>query len=297
MTLNHNEATAIVTIDGLAICCFDHTSNNWDLAFLHNDDPQANPSCPHHLILKVSDQQGIALPNSTDVITFTAENTPPLDYSQPHDGLAIRDGFFDKGVINDRTEPPLTADDLENFRWVLDLEDPQQALGVTGLMKPSVQPTRAFISNAIFYTAAISPGNLFLLKDGDDPNVLSGGQLGKFLFGRTNDLIGADILAPGGQVVVKVGSQEVARLPHVPGKPWQISLTNLCVPHPTGNRLEKGDFHLFYDALAFRPPKLAIWGEPRALAKAALSLDQVTGRTDCDTTFVSTSPNLDLLFQ
>src|SRR5438132_14207320 len=110
MTLNHNEATAIVTIDGLGICCFNHAAQEkWDLAFLR--DPPPNPPCPHELKLEV-DGQEIPFPDPANPpdITFVVVNAPPLDYMQPHDGFNISNGFFAPLVISDRTEPPLTAD-------------------------------------------------------------------------------------------------------------------------------------------------------------------------------------------
>jgi hypothetical protein len=293
MTLNHNQATATLTIDGLAICCFNPTSHLWDLAFLHKDD-DVKPPCHHELKLQVRTHPPIDLPEPTNLITFETVNPQPLDYA-----VAYPHGFFDDGPITDRTQPPTTADELENFRWVLDLEEPHDTPGVNGLKKPSVPPTRVFISNALFYTSAITPKNLYRFADGIDPNSgLSQAEIDNGLLGRTNDRIAADIFcATGGQVVIRVNADEVARLDHRPGNPWQIFLTNLCVRKPSGNRFDKGDFHLFYDALDFTPPKLIIWGEPVTLARRRqIPKDLVSGRTDCDTVRVGTSPDLDILF-
>jgi hypothetical protein len=293
MTIPHNTATATLTIDGLIICCFNPTNHVWDLAVLHKDDQTAVPPCPHELKLKVLTRPAIQLPNPTDLITFETVNPQPVDYA----GTYPR-GFFDNGPITDRTDAPTTADALENFRWVLDLEDPADVPNVTGLKRPSVPPTRVLISNAVFYTSAITSRELYRVEDGVDPNGLSPGQLGHALLGRTNDRVAADIFcATGGEVVIKVNGVELDRLPHRPGNPWQITLMNLCTRNPSGHRFDKGDFHLFYDALNFTGQKLAIWGEPAgADALRGLPVDFFSGRADCDTTRAGTSQNLDPLF-
>jgi hypothetical protein len=293
MTIPHNTATAILTIDGMAICCFNTSTHVWDLAFLHKDDPDANPACNHVLTLNVPEESQIHLPHGTNNIFFEVVNPAPVDYA----GTYPR-GFFDKGPINDRTSAPTNADALENFRWVLDLEDSTDVPNIVGLKKPSVRPTRAFIHNAVFYTSAIASRDLYRVVDGVDPNGLSTGQLGQALLGKTNDRIGADIFcAQGGYVVIKADGIELGRLPHRPGNPWQIELTNLCRRDRSGRRFDKGDFHLFYDALNFTGPKLAIWGEPvEADALLGISADIVSGRADCDTTRTGTSTNLNVLF-
>jgi hypothetical protein len=283
MTLPHNTATATLTIDGLAICCFNPATHVWD-------DPDAVPPCAHGLILTIQTNPPIPLPNTTSLITFETVNPQPPDY----DGT-YQHGFFDDGLIITRKEAPTTADALENFRWVLDLEDPTDVPGAGTLKKPSVPPTRVFIFNALFYTSAITSKDLYRVVDGIDPNGLSAPAVEAARLGRTNDRIAADIFcAPGGQVVIKVDGVERGRLDHRPGNPWQIGLTNLCVRNPSGRRFDKGDFHLFYDALTGQ--KLAIWGEPVGHALRNIPADLVSGRTDCDTVRVGTSQTLDPLF-
>jgi len=39
MTLPHNEATATITVDGLAVCCFNKSANTWQFGFLHDPHP------------------------------------------------------------------------------------------------------------------------------------------------------------------------------------------------------------------------------------------------------------------
>jgi hypothetical protein len=95
-------------------------------------------------------------------------------------------------------------------------------------------------------------------------------------------------------------------MPHRPGDPWLISLTNLCDGSgSTGATFEKGDFHHFYDVLKGFTRRHAIWGDPtgdefrRTLGTRgdALPGTLTSGRTDCDTTFLSPdTQTLDPLF-
>jgi hypothetical protein len=304
MTLPHNNATARVTIDGLAICCFNRSENMWDVGYLHHDHVPL-----HTLILEIRDEAPVTIPDPTAQITFTTTNpqTPPYPGSP--------NGFFDPlGRRPDRGDFPMTADDVENFRWIIDLEDQSDVPhGMVTLRRPGFLVTRTFIHDAVFYTSKLSPNELYLAPNTnntqDDPNNMGSAALHQHLFGRTNDEIAADIFcAPGNGAVTITIPGVLAQprvLPHRPGNPWEIRLTNLCL-HPTAGtrRFEIGDFHLFYDVLTITGQKQAIWGEPvvvRPLSNTAattdrVSADLVSGRTDCDSTWLSTRQTLDPLF-
>jgi hypothetical protein len=208
---------------------------------------------------------------------------------------------------------PTTADEVENFRWIVDLEDPTDVPhGNVRLRKPSFPITRALLHDAVFYTSKISPKDLYLApftnNPQDDPNNMGSATLTQHFFGRTNDEIAADIFcAPSNGAVTITIPGVLARprvLPHRSGNPWEIRLTNLCL-HPIAGtrRFELGDFHLFYDVLTITGQKHAIWGEPvvlppsnTAATKVGVPADLVSGRTDCDSTWLSASQTLDPLF-
>lgn len=304
MTLPHNNATAKVTIDGLAICCFNRGANMWDLGYLHHDHQP-----PHSLILEIDNEPSIDIPDPTAQIAFTTTNpqTPPYPGSP--------NGFFDPlGHRPDRGSVPTNADEVENFRWIINLEDPTDVNhGNVTLRKPSFPITRAFIHDAVFYTSRISPNNLYLApftnSPQDDPNNMGAATLSQHLFGRTNDEIAADIFCSPGNGAVTITIPGVLAqprvLPHRPGNPWDIRLKNLCLNPTVGpGEFEIGDFHLFYDVLTTTGQKQAIWGKPvrvrpssnTAAKKVGIPRDLVSGRTDCDTTWLGTSQTLDPLF-
>lgn len=288
MLLDHTQATAKLTIDGLAICCFNSGESKWDVAFLRH------PQQPHHeLILRIESEEAICIPEDTAVISFeTVNGYFPDGYPQ---------GFFDNGPISDRKTYPVTTDEKENFRWVIDLENPLDVDHGNATLKPSGFPvTRTFIQDAVFYTTERSPQDLLLVLDTENPNQMADPHV----FGKTNDEIAADIFCnPGGQVIIKIDGAERRRLDQRPGNPWQICLTNLCLQlQPTGERFEKGDFQLFYDALNITGQRHALWGEPvpgvvhcHPFTEVGFLRERASGRTDCDTTRMGTSQTLDAI--
>jgi len=282
MILPHDDATAKVTIDGLAICCFNRPATKWELAFLHHRHTPA-----HLLFLQVEGHPAKHLSETTRLITFeTVNGRFPSGFG---------DGFFDNGRIRNRRVEPATPEERENFRWVLDLEDPHDVNhGNVKLKKPNFPVTRAYIEDAVFYTTARSPKDLILVSDGEDPNQTPNPSF----FGKTNDEIAADIFCdPGGQLVIRIDGGEYLRLDHRPGNPWKICLTHLCgqLP-PAKGRFEKGDFHLFYDALNITGNRHVLWGEPAPNMIRSCAQDIESGRTDCDTVRLGSTNTLDELF-
>jgi|SRR5678816_4019032 len=289
MTLPHNEAIARVIVDGLAICCFNSDETKWDLGFLHHTNKPA-----HQLILKVEGHPPHHLSNRTGLISFKTNNANfPGDFP---------DGFFDNGRIRDRTVNPVTPDEKENFRWVIDMADPHDVNhGHLQLIDPPFPVTRAHIENAVFYTTERSPRDLIMVSRDDDPN-----QKPVAPYGKTNDEIAADIFCESGdELVIEIDGEALySPLQRREGNPWKICLTHLCLqlPPPAGAKFEKGDFHLFYAALNTER-QFALWGEPvQGMVHCGSPNDQAflrsreSGRTDCDTVRMSNIDSLDALF-
>jgi len=302
MTLPHSIATATITIDGLAVCCFNKADNKWDVGYLHHT---AQP--PHSLILQIDDEAPILIPDATALITFTPTNPQTPNYP------GSPNGFFDPfGFRPDRASLPLSADQLEDFRWTINLEDPTDMHhGQATLKKPSFPITRTYIKAAVFYTSRVSPLDLyrapFTSNFGDNPNNMDSTELIRHFFGRTNDEIAADIFCNPSNGAVTITIPGVLAQPrvltHRPGNPWRVSLKNMCQPVGTGQQFERGDFQLFYDVLNVTGQRQALWGKPTLTtitdpdaARKGLLKTKTSGRTDCDTTWLGTSQTLDPLF-
>lgn len=284
MTLPHNNATARVTIDGLAVCCYNRGQTKWEVGYLRQAD--------HYLILRIENEPSIHIPNTTRQITIEAANPQTPSYpGEPY-------GFFSREDRPLRTYVPTTADELENFRWIVDLQDPADTgHGNATPKQASLGVTRAFIHHAVFYSSRLSGKEVIRAAypgtEADDPNKMNQATLERHIFGRTNNETTGDIFCRPNDGAVTITIPGVPGMPrtlqHRPGQPWNIRLTNLCYkPGSTSiTRFKLGDFHLFYDVINVSEQQQCIWGE--ATDKNFID----TGRVDCDTAWLSGLETLD----
>jgi hypothetical protein len=301
VTLPHENATAKITIDGLALCCFNQAGRKWEIGYLHlNSQPQ------HDLILQIEDETPIDIPATIREITFTAVN--PQTPSFP--GSAR--GFFDPiGRRPDRHIFPTTADELENFRWIIDLQDPRDTgHGNANGRRAPFPVTRAFLHEAVLYTSRLSSREVFRIpftgRPEHNPNQMDEPTRQGFRFGLTNDETAADIFCAPTNGAVRIEIPGVLPqprvLPHRPGNPWKICLTNLCFRAIPSTIFDIGDFQLFYEVLTVTGQKQAIWGQPvvgqettcsQILVPNRLGGPILSGRVDCDITWMGASETLD----
>jgi hypothetical protein len=284
MPLNHQNATANLRIDGLAICCFNQKEGLWEVGYMRHPE--------HELLLNLGDGKPLPIPVDARVIRIETENGARPDY-----GKEFPNGFFDFGPIPDRKRDrfSLTPDEKENFRWAMNLDEGADVPHGTITLKPPPYPvTMCYISDALLYTLEITPENMFLLPLADDPNMMSARSLDQRLYGKTADEIGVDITcAAGGRIRITIDDKEVASLEHRDGQPWAISLMNMRVGHNhhggNGNghmhqaevaavaAFEQGDFQIYYDSLDVTGDKFSLWGRISEI---------MSGRTDCNTPWI-----------
>jgi len=297
MSLDHENATAKIRIDGLAICCFNKKERLWEVGCMRHDE--------HELILRWADgTQALAVPTEARVIRIETVNGQTPDYDKD-----FPNGFFDFGPIPNRKldEAALTTDEKENFRWAMNLDEGADVPHGDITLKPPPYPvTMVYISDAIFYTNAITPQNMFLLPLVDDPNTMSVKAVDQRLYGKTADEIGVDIkCAAGGRIRITVDGKEVGWMDHRPGQPWSMELMNMRKDHNHGRpghvhtaaaaaaaapvtNYDQGDFQIYYDSFDVTGDKYALWGRKAAAAApaAAASPFGMSGRTDCNTPWV-----------
>jgi hypothetical protein len=310
MPLPHNSATATVIIDGLGICCFNHRRQFWEVGYLRHNHHD------HKLLLGIED--ALSHPISIgpqDIIRIETINGISFYKDYP-------DGFFGREPVQDRTKDAslMSADEKENFRWAINLEDPLDEIkhGAGRLMRPPYPVTRAFFENAVFYTQSLPRQDLYNLAETEDGSTMDDPKLKERLFGKTNNLTAGDITCASDgavNVIIEAGhghSKIKATLSHRPDNPWRIHLKNMRpgnlsfggseshdrhkgshgeLTHPSNNKPEKGDFQLYYDAfnLDDNRKKRALWGRPEIDPLAS-------GRTDCNLVWVGTTDDLDALF-
>jgi hypothetical protein len=196
MSLNHQDATAKIRIDGLAICCFNKKERLWEVGFMRHQE--------HELIIRWADgRQALAVPAEARVIRIETENGETRDYDKE-----FSEGFFDAGPVGNRKRDPasMTTEERENFRWAMNLDEGADVPHGTITIKPPPYPvTMVYISDAVFYTNAITPENMFLVPLPNDPNTMSPEAVDQRLYGKTADEIGVDIkCSAGGRIKITV---------------------------------------------------------------------------------------------
>jgi len=283
MSVDHENATANLLIDGLAICSFNAGARRWEVGYMRH---------PKH-------QLGLDLGNGSDPLIIPREarviNIETVDGVMADYEGEFPLGFFDGGPVPDRTrdQSGMNTDEKENFRWTMNLDEGADVPQGRIMLKPPPYPvTMAYISDAVFYTAALTPKNLFLLPLGADPSTMSEAVLDKHLYGKEADQIGADVhCAAGGGIKVTIDGEELPPLPHKPGSPWKIMLMNMrpFMMHNAAHEkmdivetdgifdLEQGDFQIYYDAVNVTGEKFSLWGHRSHM---------FSGRTDCNPTWV-----------
>lgn len=299
MTLPHNDATAALSINGIALCCFNRRKPRWEVAFLRHP--------AHELLLTVTPPpEGVAtpikIPEGARQIRIKTKRGKRPDYPHSHPG-----GFFDPGAI-DRKELPTDPDLRESFRWAIDLNGAEVHHGkLRRLKKPPYPVTMVHVSDALFYTCSQAENKFYLLPEGVDPNDLGDEELARWELGYASELLAADIrCAEGGRVRIEIDGMDAINLEHRQHATWRIGLTNLC---PTSVRalspdwrqrgddgappgsdarplLVEGDFRLYYYFVEVEGAHDSLWGPLRFVR---------SNRTDCNAEMITGVDNLDPL--
>lgn len=260
MALNHAAATATLRLDGLAVCCFNKASKQWQVGFLYQQDHDV------HLSVSTFDGQEVVpptpVPRGSHVSITTDKGVRP-DYENTFQG-----GFFSNGPVNRKVDPPPAA--KKNFRWVVDMEDSSEIdHGRVRLKRPTNPLVFTTVSDAVFYNHRVTPArphHFYVLPDGQNPNNCKPGELDRYEFGRVNDEIAGDIeCEEGGAVIIKIDGNELRRLEAAPGRRYVIEMSNLrhhhAPPDSGSPKLELTDFSLYYDIVEV-DRKFCMWGVP-----------------------------------
>ena len=270
--IDHSKATAIITIDGLGVCCFARGGLVWQVGLLRE---------PGHTLTLAIDgltPRPILIPVNARFIKISTVNGLQPDYGSEYPG-----GCYDAGEVNRLLAPtasPGTAQFKENMRWAVDLRNPAD-VGQDDLelkLPSKFKVTFMEISNSLAYVVKPFPKELYRVPSDKNPNSMTKPQLEKLRFGYTSDLIGFDIQChDGGEVSVDIDG-DIQRLPKQAGKSWQVDFRNMDPPSISPPGYAKGDFHIYYDALKNIHQKYALWGEPSKLH---------SDRTGCNTVWLS----------
>jgi len=216
--LDHPNATATVSITGLALGCYNTSTQNYEVGFLRHN-------C-HKLTIEVKKR----LPDGDSVLKYEivdfrhrifidAENAV-----SPEDPIYIVDGDFDRTRL---------VGDAEDFRWVIDFENDLNSGVPVDLRPPTVPVTEMYIAKPRLYADRLLMTSSAFDRVTIDPgtNRPITNQLPE-TFGFFSEGIKADITCQnGGAVIFRVDGPQgfQVHLPHGYG-PHEITIKNICAP-------------------------------------------------------------------
>jgi hypothetical protein len=216
--LDHPNATATVSITGLALGCYNKATQNYEVGFLRYDD--------HDLTIEVRKK----LPDGDSVMMYELKDSRHRIFIDAENAVSPEDPIYTVGEDFDRTR---LRGDAEDFRWVIDFETELNDGEPVDLRPPTVPVTEMYIAKPRLYgdrelmtpepfvRVRIDPGTNRPVAD-EDPEV----------FGFFTEGIKADITCQhGGAVIFRVDGPQgfQVHLPHGHG-PHEITIKNICPP-------------------------------------------------------------------
>jgi len=217
--LDHDNATATVSITGLALGCYNKSTQNYEVGFLRHDT--------HALTIEVKKK----LPAGESTMLFELKDNQHRIFIDAENAAAPRDPIYTAGENFDRTQPD---GDLEDFRWVIDFETDLNEGNEVELQPPDVPVTEMYIAKPRLYgdSELMTQDPQFIVRIDPTTNEPVAGEDPE-LFGFFTEGIKADITCQdGGAVILRVDGPQgfQVQLPHGSGQPHQITIKNICPP-------------------------------------------------------------------
>ena len=217
MPLNESSATALVRFTGLGIICFNEDRQRGEIAVIRDNKHT----------LRIAVQRPAFKEGGNDVIAYqdiaSYEKLPKDDIQveikavgQPAiEGYEVyRPGDFDR----------LDSPDVNDFRWIVDMNALHGQTVVNPGSKLSHPLTKIYIGNGLFYTQKLETNVLFE-KVEKGPNGTSGNRE---IFGNVGETIGVQIGGEEVSFTIRIGGKEETHmLRRVEGLPFRIEIKNM----------------------------------------------------------------------
>jgi hypothetical protein len=224
MPLNHDKATAKISVTGLAISSFIETTRNWEVALIKDDK--------HVLRLKVLkfDDEG-----NRSIATFEIDDKHKIFVTAanavvPDEPLFMSEPF-------DRKDPETS--DPEDFRWIVDFE--REFNGGNRIEVKKIPATELFVSQPVLYAESDHKRR--------DLDLVNLGTNESTEFGTLAEVCNGDITCnPGGAVILRVEGPLgfSIDLPHIEGHTHKIRIENECPEHFGVAAPPPTDFSLYF---------------------------------------------------
>jgi hypothetical protein len=244
MPLSHEDVTATVFVTGLALGCYNATTQNYEVGLLRQ-------GCHLATIEVIKQLQN----GGSSRLKFELDNNHRI-FIDTENGILPEDPFYRSGDTFDRTD---RTHDNEDFRWVVDFEK-ELNNDEEVVLKPPVDPegdpdtggpapipvTEMYVSKPLLYAdpAELKPRRLLLVDKsatGETPT----------LFGYLTEGVKADVKCQAsGAVVLRVEGPQgfQIHLPHNPNSAHLIKVDNSC-PDEDIDDDEASDFNMYYSVI------------------------------------------------
>ena len=258
--LDHDNATATVSITGLALGCYNKSTQNYEVGFLRHE-------C-HALTIEVKKK----LPDGESVMKYEIKDYAHRIFIDAENAVSPEDPIYFIGEDYDDFDRTQLTGDLEDFRWIIDFETNLNDGEPVELKAPDVPVTEMYVSKPRLYAdqESITDDLYNLVSLGPDGEPIPNKEPEPF--GFFTEGIRADISCQdGGAVILRVDGPQgfQVHLPHGYG-PHEIIIQNICPPKAqdeeeieadsededtgdsdttNGTSMEPTDFRLFYSLI------------------------------------------------
>ena len=228
--LDHPNATATVSITGLALGCYNKATENYEVGFLRHD-------C-HALTIEV--RKKMPYGDEDSVMFYELKDYQHRIFIDAENAVSPEDPIYTVGEHLDRTK---AEGDPEDFRWVIDFETNLNGGDPVELQPPCFPVTEMYISKPRLY------GDKELLTESPFQRVRLDADGKTFAneipeeFGFFTEGIKADITCQdGGTVILRIDGPQgfQVHLPHADG-PHEITIKNICPPKTASEDDDSGD--------------------------------------------------------
>jgi hypothetical protein len=227
--LDHPNATAMVSITGLALGCYNKATQNYEVGLIRQNT--------HTLTIEVKKQ----LPNGLSRMIYQIADAQHRIFIDAENAATPADPIYTVGEAFDRNDG---EHDPEDFRWVIDFEKDLNGGAEVNLKAPSVPVTEMYVSKPRLYADPdlMAPDPYLLVQIDRETNDPVPNQEPE-MFGFFTEGIKADITCQdGGAVILRVeGPQGFhVHLPHGTARPHEIIIQNTCPPKEEENQGGEG---------------------------------------------------------
>ena len=237
MPLSHEDVTATVSVTGLALGCYNPTTQNYEVGLMR-------VSC-HILRIEVIKQLE---DGSTSRLKFEIDEKHRI-FIDTENGILPENPIYTDGETFDRND---ASHDNEDFRWVVDFEKELNSDTEVALKSPAdkdgnaIPVTEMYVEKPLLYADPelfVLDNFLLVDKTSNDENP----------FGLFTEGIKADLKCQkGGAVVLRIDGPQgfEVHLPHLCGQTHLIKVDNTCPEDKEKNGpAGSTDFNLYYSII------------------------------------------------